>query len=880
MARPKQTPMMRQYHNLKQQYKDKILLFRMGDFYETFGEDAETTARVLNIALTTRDKKEDPTPLAGFPHHALKQYLPKLVSAGYNVAIADQVEDPKFAKGIVRREITRIVTPGTLTDETDGQQTKNLFIVSLFETKGVYGIAVGDLSTGSLQITQTSSSRELLDEIGRIAPVEILIPPKQDFSILSHMPMQVLEEHDYSYENSKSILTNHFNVKTLSSFGITPYKAAIISAGAFISYLSETQQSGISHISTLSYYDLKGNMVLDYATIRNLDLVESSGESSAKNSLFAILNSCVTGMGARKLRSWILHPLLDKKNIEKRNTCVEHLYANPDDLSHTLDLLKQVSDLERISGRLGLNRANARDLLHLRDSLQSALVIKESLENETPFTHLVKKITANTPGAKSVLSTITKSIQENPPLAITEGHMIKDGYSKEIDAIRSQTSDSKEWIESLEEHERERTKISSLKVRMNKVFGYYIEVTNTHKDKVPDDYIRKQTLVNSERYVTPELKEKEQIVFSAEEKLASLEYESFQEIREKILAFVQQIQEIADVIATIDVLSSFAHVARMNDYSKPALHDMGEKKGILKIKNGRHPIVELTTADDFINNDLNMDREENRLIILTGPNMSGKSTFIRQMALIILMAQIGSFVPASSAEISIVDRIFTRVGASDDLTAGRSTFMVEMDEAANIVNNATQHSFIVLDEVGRGTSTYDGVSIAWAIAEYIHDSIGARCLFATHYHELLKLEGELDGVQNYNVAVLEEKDSIIFLRKIEPGGTDRSYGIYVAQMAGLPDNVIERASSILEGFEQENMFGVRNEPKKEGSKRKAVQPEIIEETDPASQLSFIDSSRNGDIPNMFEELKELDINNLTPIQALQLLEKWKKRVGK
>ena len=783
----------------------------MGDFYETFGEDAEITSKTLNIALTSRDKKDDPTPLAGFPHHALNQYLPKLVKAGHNVAVADQVEDPKTAKGIVRREITRIVTPGTLVEDAEDGHHQFSYIASLYKHKSNYGLALCDVSTGSLAITETTEFLELKDEIGRTNPAEILIPPKQDFSAFSTYPIQVQEEHDYSYDNAKLILCDQLKVRNLASFGITPHRTAISAASAIIAYLQETQKDDLAHISSISYYDLHGHMILDNATIRNLELIASAGEFGRHHSLRHILDKCQTGMGSRTVYSWILHPLLNQKEIEKRLESVDYFFQNPDELSHTIDLLKQVHDLERISGRMGMNRCNARDLVNLADSIEHALTVLEALSDVKALSGEFKRIFKLKPELLNTVETVRKGISNSPPLTITEGGIIKSGYNKSVDKIRDETSDSKSWIENLEKEERKRTGITSLKVRMNKVFGYYIEVTNTHKDKVPDDYVRKQTLVNSERYITPELKEKEDIVFNAQERPADLEYECFQKIREEILKNIDAIQAAAAVIGTIDAYCSFAHVARMNNYSRPTVYPLGEKKGLIEIKSSRHPTVELSIDDEFIHNDIEMNNEQKRLHILTGPNMSGKSTYIRQIALIVLMAQIGSFIPAVSGKISIVDRIFTRVGASDDLSGGRSTFMVEMDEAANIVNNATQHSLIILDEVGRGTSTYDGVSIAWAMAEHIHNSIGARCLFATHYHELLKLKTELNGAQNYNVAVLEEEGRVLFLHKIEKGGTDRSYGIYVAEMAGLPKSMIDRANEILEGFEQENMFGHLNE---------------------------------------------------------------------
>lgn len=849
----------------------------MGDFYECFNKDAEIISRVLNITLTSRDKNDDPTPMAGFPYHALDQHLYKLVEAGHNVAVAEQVEDADQAKGIVRREVTRVVTPGTLTDSETQSNKRNNYLASVYKHKNTYGIAYCDLSTGEFKITQTNNSQKMKEEINRIIPSEVLIPPKQDFSNLSNFSLQPIDDFQYNLKPAKKILTDELNVKSLASFGITNHKAGVISAGAIIHYLKETQKSELSHIQKLTPYDINQNMLLDEATIRNLNLVEGASIHSPDTSLINVIDHTTTSLGGRKLRQWLLHPLLDIRRIQVRLDATDDLFNNPDILEETIAKLKRISDLERILGRVGLNRTDAGDLRSLASSLKKSLEIEKTIDDLKNFTEIKTIISKQKARVQDLIKFIENSIKEDPPQTITEGGIIKEGYNNEIDEIRNKTQDSKDWIENLQELERERTGIPSLKVDNNKVFGYYIEITNTHKDKVPDNYVRKQTLVNSERYVTEELKEKEEVVFKADEKLAELEYKVFQEIREKVLKYTAEIQEVAEAIAQIDTLASFAEVSRLNNYCKPKIYDFNENDGIIRIDEGRHPIVEKSTEEEFISNDTELNSTENRLQILTGPNMSGKSTYIRQVATIVLLAQIGCFVPAAEAEVSLTDRIFTRVGASDDLSAGRSTFLVEMDEAANIINNATHHSLIVLDEIGRGTSTYDGVSIAWAITEYLHDKIGARCLFATHYHELLKLESELEGIKNYNVTVIEQEDDVIFLRKVEKGGTDKSYGILVAQMAGVPDEVIDRANEILFGFEQEDMFGVRSNqvPEKDRGKKKTKKIE----KDSKDQLGFGEGDLS-ETPNIFKELEGIDPNKITPLQALQKIEKWKKRLDK
>ncbi|MBN1618667.1 DNA mismatch repair protein MutS [Candidatus Dojkabacteria bacterium] len=881
MQNLKVTPMMTQYQALKKQYKDKILLYRMGDFYETFGEDAEITARTLNIALTSRDKNDDPTPLAGFPHHALDQYLPKLVAAGYNVAVAEQTENPKQAIGIVKREVIRIVTPGTLTYERKGSENENNYLCSMFACKNIYGLACCDLSTGEFSITQSTDPQQIKNEIAKLNPAEVLVDNKNEWTEFNDYRLQILDDIKLEEDIAKEIVTNHFNVKSLSSLGINQYIQATTAAAMIIYYLKETQKTSIQHINKINYYDLNGTMILDYATIRNLDLISSTSETGTKGSLLATLDHTITSMGARKLRSWILHPLLEVKAIDNRLVLIEQFLEYPDILNQVIDQLKSISDLERLTGKIGLNRCNGKDLINLEESLENTLQLTSILKSDTKLAELAKNINHYQSKIKEIIKIISSSITDNPPNTIQEGNLIKDGYDESIDKIRSATKDSKDWIKSLQETERKRTGISSLKVKFNKVFNYYIEVTNTNKEKVPDNYIRKQTLVNAERYITPELKEKEDIVLNAEEKLATLEFDVFQQIRSKIASYSSIIQEVAKDISSIDAIASLSSVSRLNNYIKPEIYDFNENKGIIKIVNGRHPVVEQNSKESFVSNSTEMNTNDTRLVILTGPNMSGKSTYIRQIALIILMAQIGCFVPADQAQISIADRIFTRVGASDDLAAGRSTFMVEMDEAANIVNNATNHSFIVLDEIGRGTSTYDGVSIAWALAEYIHDQVKARCVFATHYHELLKLETELDSAKNFNIAVLEKDNQITFLRKIEQGGTDKSYGVYVAQMAGLPISVIDRAREILTGFEQEDMFGIRSTPNAYSkNKSKPENNEQNQQVNQTDQLSFGEGNIINGFPNIINELKSTDINNITPLKALQLIEKWKKRVGK
>jgi DNA mismatch repair protein MutS len=863
MSKTKQTPMMEQYTDFKEQYPDKIVLFRMGDFFETFNEDAKIASKVLNITLTTRDKKKNPTPLAGFPHKALNQYLPKLIDAGYCVVIVDQLEDPKVAKGIVKRGVTRIVTPGTL----DGEQAdsiKNSFLLSIYSDKKKMGISVCDMSTGEFETLQMPFNDNSIESVlSSYNPSEILLVEGSKGYNLGNTPIQFVEKGIRNMKYAKSLVEKFYNVNSIKSLSLEEDEQ-LISVAMILKYIQDTQLMDPKHIEKPRQVNINGKMILDKATVRNLELVEGAYSRSIKDSLFSVLNHTQTGMGSRLLYHWILNPLIEKEQIDKRLNMTQRFVKDRELLNNVREELSSVSDIERISGKIGLRRSNARDFNALQTSLEAVLKISEYLDD---------KYISNRKEIKEIVDKIDKAINDNPPSTITEGRIIKDGYNKEIDKLREISKNSKDWIKEFEREEKEKTGIPSLKIDSNEVFGYYIEVTKTHQDKVPDRYVRKQTLVNSERYITEELKEKESIILNSQEKLFELEYRLFTEFRDEFFDKLEMLQDIGKKIARLDVLAGFAHLAITSNYCKPEIVDMGEDNGVIDIKDGRHPIVERNTEEDFISNDAYLDFNSANMNILTGPNMSGKSTYIRQVATIVLMAQIGCFVPASSAKISLVDRIFTRVGASDDLSSGRSTFMVEMDEAANIVNNATKYSLVVLDEVGRGTSTYDGVSIAWALAEYLVKNIKARTLFATHYHELLRLSERIpEKIKNLNVLVEEdlEEGTVIFLRKIVEGGTDRSYGIYVAKMAGLPKEIINRANHILESFEQEKMFASENEIRDSDilmSKAKETEKTMFQ-----YPLFTVKESE------IEKEIQQLDLDNMTPMEALSKISEWKKKV--
>lgn len=864
------TPMMRQYSGFKKQYPDKIVLFRMGDFFETFGEDAKTVSKALNITLTKRDKKKDATLLAGFPHKAIEQYLPKLVHAGYSVVIVDQLEDPKFAKGIVKRGVVRIVTPGTV----DGEQAsdiKDSYLASIYVEKKEVTISLCDISTGTFLLLNEIYDTSLMGNIlAKYEPSEILIVEGEDLVLEGSAPVQFIPKGVKNRDYANELVTKFFGVKNCNALGIETDSIDLVSVAMIIEYIEETQLMEPKHILKPVRINLNKTMILDRATVRNLELVSNMYHDSQEHSLFWVINRTSTPMGRRLLYSWILNPLLEKKEIDERLGLIEKLQSKNFVLKEIHSKLEEVSDIERIVGKIGLKRVNARDIKALESSLYSTLDILKILKAELKISYSQ----IDTKYLKLIAEKISQRIIEEPPLSITDGGIIKGGFNTEVDELRDISRNSKSWIRDFVEEEKQKTGISSLKVGFNRVFGYYIEVTKTHQEKVPSRYIRKQTLVNSERYITEELKEKENIILNAQEKICTLEYELFSSFRDSFLPYLEKLQETSRVIAQIDVLTGFTLLANESNYCKPQIYDMGEKDGILKIESGRHPVVEKIQEEEFISNDTYLDFKDSSMAILTGPNMSGKSTYIRQVATIVLMAQIGCFVPAKSAEISVVDRIFTRVGASDDLTRGRSTFMVEMDEAANIINNASKYSLIVLDEIGRGTSTYDGVSIAWALSEHLIKEIKARTLFATHYHELLKLSEKYpENTKNYNVLVEEdiEKGTVIFLRKIVEGGTDRSYGIYVAKMAGLPNRLIKRANEILESFEQKYMFSGDDEVRegdilklrrKDENKINGVQYPLF-------------TAKESEIE---KEIQSIDIDNLTPLEALNKIVGWKKKI--
>lgn len=866
------TPMMQKYLETKKEYPDCILFYRLGDFYEMFFDDAITASKELELTLTGKScGLEERAPMCGVPYHAVEGYLNRLVSKGYKVAICEQVEDPKLAKGLVKREVVRIVTPGTNLNTQSMDETRNNYLMSIAYFQGKIGISVADVTTGDYYLTEVEDNKKLLDEIMKYHPSEIICNDAftvsgmdlADLKDRLNIAIYSLEPFYYDEDRCRKSLLKHFHVTSLQGMGIEDFPSGLIAAGALMQYLTNTQKIPLSHFTHLYPYLTSRYMLLDSSTRRNLELTETLREKQKRGSLLGVLDKTKTAMGARTLRQYIEQPLIDKSEIEKRLDGISELSEKAMLRDEIREYLNPIYDLERLLGKVSYKTANPRDLLAFAGSLKMLPSIKVLLNDFS--SDILKEIQEETDDLTDVCTLIERAICEEPPLAIREGGIIRDGFDENIDRLRHAKNDGKTWLARLEEEDRERTGIKNLKVKYNKVFGYYFEVTNSFKNMVPEDYIRKQTLTNAERYTNAKLKELEDTILNAEDKLYGLEYDLFCQIRDSIAGEIDRIQRTAKAIARLDVLCSLSYVAERNHYVRPKINE----KGVIDIKAGRHPVVEQMISNDmFISNDTYLDNNKYCVSIITGPNMAGKSTYMRQVALIVLMAQIGSFVPADSANISMTDRIFTRVGASDDLASGQSTFMVEMNEVANILRNATSNSLLILDEIGRGTSTFDGLSIAWAVIEHISNKklLGAKTLFATHYHELTELEGKMNNVNNYCIAVKEKGDDIVFLRKIVKGGADKSYGIQVAKLAGVPDMVIDRAKEIVtqlcDNDILEKVQSIAIDQKE--TKHKAVKYDEVD----LSQMSLFDTVTDEDVLN---ELKELDVSTLTPLDALNTI---------
>lgn len=878
------SPMMQHYLKTKEEYKDCILFYRLGDFYEMFFDDALVVSKELELTLTGKDcGQAERAPMCGIPFHAAETYLNRLVANGHKVAICEQVEDPKQAKGIVKREVIRIVTPGTNLNTQALDETKNNYLMSIVYLGEKIGVSIADFSTGDYFVTELSSGSELIDEINKFVPSEIITNEYFSMSGIDltavndklGITMSTLDSWYFDEDTCIKKLLTHFKVGVLDGLGLKDYTAGTIAAGALLLYLYEMQKGSVDHITSIVPYTTGKYMLIDSSSRRNLELVETMREKQKKGSLLWVLDKTKTAMGARALRSMIEQPLINKEDILKRQAGIEECNNRAIDREEIREYLNPVYDLERIMTKISCKSANPRDLIAFRNSLEMLPYIKKLIG--TMESDLFAECFANLDDLADIYSLISSAIVEEPPITIREAGIIKEGFSKEADELRRAKTEGKEWLAQLEAREKEATGIKNLKVKYNKVFGYYLEVTNSFKNLVPADWVRKQTLTNAERYTTDELKKLEDVILGAEDKLCSLEYDLFNEVRDSIAAEVRRIKSTARAIAEIDVYTALSVVAQQYNYVKPAINE----KGIIDIKNGRHPVVEKMIRNDmFVANNTYLDNAKNRISIITGPNMAGKSTYMRQTALIVLMAQIGSFVPAQEANIGIVDRIFTRVGASDDLASGQSTFMVEMTEVANILRNATPKSLLILDEIGRGTSTFDGLSIAWAVVEYIANTklLGAKTLFATHYHELTELEGTLDGVNNYCIAVKENGDDIVFLRKIIKGGADKSYGIQVAKLAGVPDTVIERAKELVADLSDADI-SLKARDIAQYSKKQEKLVDSYKKVDDleVKQMSLFDTVNNDDI---IEDIKALDISNMTPIDALNTLYKLQGRVKK
>ena len=908
------TPAMKQYYAAKEECPDALVFFRMGDFYESFGEDAKTISRELEITLTTRGKGEDgkQMPLAGIPYHAIDNYLPRLIKKGYKVAICEQLEDPKKAKGVVKRGIVRVVTPGTAIDSSIITDSANNYLMALtgsfnLEKKNVkkgknanldrdleqIGIAFLDISTGeffSTQFEDAAPYEKVITEVARYRPAECIV---QDSLTENTLLMERLSENKVATEKfscSKTLtadiqkaeadLLNQFKISSLDGLGFKGFEYAVLACGKTLDYALKTQMRDLEHIQVVQFYSLSKHLILDSMTLRNLEIIKNTRDDGEDYSLIRVLDKTKTPMGSRLLRNWLLRPLVDCGKIKQRLDAVGVLKENNLCRYDLRQNLSAVSDIERLVSRMIYGNSNARDLISMRNSLaelpELCRILKQLTEasDSALLTEIYQNI-SRFDFAPELTELILKTIADEPPITVREGKMIRSGFNDELDELRNASGNSKEWIADFQTKEKERTGIKNLKVGYNKVFGYFIEVSNSNKHLVPENYIRKQTVANGERYFTPELKERETLILTADDKSVALEYEIFKEVTEHVASYAKEIQQIAHLIGKIDVLCSFTEAAIENNYICPQLEDDLE----ILIRNGRHPIVEKTT-EAFVPNDTEMDDSENQFLLITGPNMAGKSTYMRQIAMIVVMAQAGSFVPASHAKIGIVDRIFTRIGAHDDLAGGKSTFMVEMTELANILNNAGERNLILLDEIGRGTSTYDGYSIAKAVVEYIHgkDKNGVRTLFATHYHQLTSLENKLKRLKNFHIAVRETGNDLVFLRKIVPGATDKSYGIHVARLAGVPDKVNERAAEILKEIENENLA----EDESRSSRRKSARYTQLLLFDPESEGAeekIIEKYiEHPEIEDLKDEFKDLDVNNMTPLQALLKLEEVKEKL--
>ena len=861
--------MMQEYVKTKEEYKDCILLYRLGDFYEMFFEDALTASKELEITLTGKDcGLEERAPMCGVPFHSVETYINRLIEKGYKVAICEQVEDPKKAKGLVKREVVRIVTPGTTLDATSLDETKNNYLMSIVYIEDHFGCAIADITTGDCFLTELDKAQKLLDEINKFAPAEIicnesfLMSGVDTEDLKNRLGICIFSQEPWYFDDElcRKTLKEHFHVNSLEGLGIEEFESGVLAAGALFLYLQETQKTALSHMAGIRPYSAEKYMLIDSSSRRNLELVETLREKQKRGSLLWVLDKTKTAMGARTLRSYVEQPLIDQEEIENRLSAIEELNEHPMLRDEIREYLQPIYDLERLISRISYKSANPRDMIAFASSLEMLPHIKQVLkEFSSP---VLKQLEEEMDSLLDISGLIKKAIVDEPPLAQKDGGIIREGYHEDVDKFRRSRTDGKKWLSELEARERERTGIRTMKIKYNRVFGYSLEITNAFKDQVPDNYIRKQTLTNAERYITQELKELEDLILGAEDKLYALEYELFCEVRDKVGAEVVRIQKTAKAVAAIDVLASLSLVAQRNNYVRPKINSTG----VIDIKNGRHPVVEQMIENDmFIANDTYLDNQKKRISIITGPNMAGKSTYMRQTALIVLMAQIGSFVPAEKANIGIVDRIFTRVGASDDLASGQSTFMVEMTEVANILRNATSKSLLILDEIGRGTSTFDGLSIAWAVVEHISNTklCGAKTLFATHYHELTELEGKISGVNNYCIAVKEKGDDIVFLRKIVKGGADKSYGIQVAKLAGVPDTVIQRAKELVEELSDADITAAVKDltaPKK----KQKIQYDQVD----MAQMSLFDTVQDNDI---IDEIKGLEIGNLTPMEALNIL---------